>query len=163
MRGVADALLPFVDAWSVDIDAPASVVWDAVLASAPGTQAGLTRRALAALLGADPAASNGLASHALGAERPGFAVCEVVPPVTYALTGRHRFAVYQLVFRIDKRGPGRSRLTAETFATFPGTAGRLYRMLLMDAKLHALVMWFMVRRVRRRAEATLRRQGALSS
>ena len=111
----------------------------------------------------DPAASNGLASHVLGAERPGFAVCEVVPPVTYALAGRHRFATYQLVFRIDQRGPGQSRLTAETFATFPGTAGRLYRMFLMDAKLHALVMWSMVRRIRRRAEATLRRQGALSS
>jgi hypothetical protein len=36
-------------------------------------------------------------------------------------------------------------------------------MFLMDAKLHALVMWCMVRRVRRRAEAALRRQGALPS
>jgi hypothetical protein len=36
-------------------------------------------------------------------------------------------------------------------------------MFLMDAKLHALVMWCMVRRVRRRAEAALRRQGARSS
>ena len=158
-----DALLPFVDAWSVDIDAPPRVVWDAVLASAPGARAGVARRAFAALLGADPAASNGLASHVLGAERPGFMVCEVVPPVTYALAGRHRFATYQLVFRIEQRGPGQSRLTAETFATFPGTAGRLYRMILMDAKLHALVMWSMVRRVRRCAEATLRRQGAPSS
>ena len=157
------ALLPFVDAWSVDIVAPPRVVWDAVLTTAPGTQGGPVRRAIAVLLKADPADSNGLASHALGAERPGFAVCEVVAPITYALAGRHRFATYQLVFRIDQRGPGRSRLTAETFATFPGTAGRLYRMLLMDAKLHALVMWVMVRRVRRRAESTQRRQGALPS
>ena len=159
----AGALLPFVDAWSVDIDAPARVVWDTVLATAPGTRGGPVRRAIAILLKADPADSNGMASHALGAERPGFAVCEVVAPVTYALAGQHRFATYQLVFRIDQRGPGRSRLTAETFATFPGTGGRLYRMFLMDAKLHALVMWMMVRRVRRRAEATLRRQGAVSS
>ena len=157
------ALLPFVDAWSIDVGAPPRVVWDAVLASAPGAGAGIVRRALAVLLGADPAASNGLASHVLGAERPGFAVCEVVPPITYALAGRHRFAIYQLVFRIDKRGQGLSRLTAETFAIFPGPGGRLYRMFLMDAKLHALVMWFLVRRVRRRAEATVRRQGALSS
>jgi hypothetical protein len=162
-EGVADALLPFVDAWSIDIDAPAHVVWDAVLASAPATGSGVARRAAAALLAVDPAASNGLAPHVIGAERPGFAVCEVVAPATYALAGRHRFAVYQLVFRIDKRGPGLSRLTAETFATFPGRGGRLYRMFLMDAKLHALVMWVMVRRVRRRAEATLRRQGARSS
>ena len=158
-----DSLLPFVDAWSVDVDAPPRVVWEAVLASAPAARAGVARRTLAFLLGADPANTNGLAGHVLGAERPGFAVCEVVPPVTYALAGRHRLAAYQLVFRIDQRGLGQSRLTAETFAAFPGTGGRLYRMFLMDARLHALVMWFMIRRIRRRAEATLRRQGALSS
>ena len=153
------ALLPFVDAWSVDIAAPPRVVWDTVLATAPGTRGGPIRRAVAVLLNADPADSNGLASHALGAERPGFAVCEVVAPVTYALAGQHRFATYQLVFRIDQRGPGSSRLTAETFAAFPGSGGRLYRMFLMDAKLHAFVMWVMVRRIRRRAERATRREG----
>lgn len=153
------ALLPFVDAWSVDIEAPARVVWDVVLATAPGTRGGAVRRAIAVLLNADPADNNGLASHALGAERPGFAVCEVVPPATYALAGRHRFATYQLVFRIDQRGPGQSRLTAETFAAFPGTGGRLYRMFLMDAKLHGLVMWSLVRRIRRRAERAAHRKG----
>jgi hypothetical protein len=159
----ADALLPFVDAWSVDIEAPPRVVWAAVLAAAPDARPGLARRAFAFLCGASPAASNGLASHVLGAERPGFAVCEVVPQVTYALAGRHRFAMYQLVFRIDQRGLGQSRLTAETFATFPGPSGRLYRMFLMDAKLHALVMWSMVHRIRRRAEAAARREGVLPS
>ena len=123
----------------------------------------MARRALAIVLGASPAESNGLASHVIGAERPGFAVCEVVVPVTYALAGLHRFSNYQLVFRIDQRGPGQSRLIAETFATFPGAAGRLYRMFLMDFKLHALVMWSMVRRIRRRAEASVRREGAFPS
>jgi hypothetical protein len=158
-----EALLPFVDAWSVDIDAPARIVWEAVLASTPGARPGLAPRALALVLGASPADSNGLASHVIGAERPGFAVCEVVVPVTYALSGQHRFSNYQLVLRIDQRGPGQSRLTAETFANFPGPAGRLYRMLLMDFELHALVMWSMVRRIRRRAETLARREGALSS
>ncbi|WP_291986555.1 DUF2867 domain-containing protein [Luteitalea sp.] len=154
-----DALLPFVDAWSIDIEAPPRVVWDAVLAFAPGATPSIWLRAFAWLWRARPAASNGLASHVLGAERPGFAVSMVVPPATYALAGRHRFARYQLVFRIGQRGPGQSRLTAETYATFPGTAGRLYRMLLVDARLHGLVMWAMVRLVRRRAEADARRQG----
>ena len=157
------ALLPFVDAWSVDIEASPRIVWEAVLASAPGARTGLARRILAIVVGANPAESNGLASHVIGAERPGFAVCEVVVPATYALGGQHRFSHYQLVFRIDQRGPGQSRLTAETFATFPGTAGRLYRMFLMNLKLHPLVMWSMVRRIRRRAEASARREGAFPS
>jgi hypothetical protein len=153
---VTEGLLPFVDAWSIEIDAPPRVVWDAVLASAPGARPRAWHGWWARAWGADPAASNGLASHVLGAERPGFAVSEVVAPVTYALAGQHRFARYQLVFRIDHRGAGQSRLTAETFATFPGRAGRLYRMVLMDARLHALVMWSMLRVIRRRAEAAHR-------
>lgn len=157
-----DVLLPFVDAWSIEIAAPPVAVWDAVLALGPGPRPSFWYRAFASLWQADPAVSNGLASHVLGAERPGFAVCEVVRPATYALAGRHRFARYQLVFRIDQRGPGRSRLTVETFATFPGRAGRLYRMCLMDARLHGLVMWAMVRLVRRRAEADAHREGVIS-
>jgi len=158
-----NALLPFVDAWSIEIEAPPRAVWNAVLAFGPGAPPSLAHRAFARIWRTDPAGSNGLASHVLGAEAPGFAVCQSVPPATYALAGRHRFARYQLVFRIDQLEPGRSRLTAETFAIFPGPAGRLYRMFLMDAKLHGLVMWSMVRRVRRRAEAAARRAGPSAS
>ncbi len=157
------ALLPFLDAWSIDIEASPRVVWDTILAAVPGAGPSPVLRGWACVWGAEPSASNGLASHVLGAERPGFTVCEVVPPGTYALAGRHRFARYQVVFRIDKLEVGRSRLTAETFATFPGRAGRLYRMFVMDARLHALVMWSMVRRLRRRAERSACRQGSLSA
>lgn len=152
-----------MDAWSIDIEAPPLVVWEALLASVPGSRPGVGLRAWALVWRADPAASNGLASHVLGAERPGFAVCEVVPPATYALAGRHRFARYQFVFRIGQRGAGQSRLTAETFASFPGTGGRLYRTLLLDAKSHALVMWMTVRLLRRRAEHAARLQGSTSA
>ena len=153
-----DALLPFVDAWSIDIDAPPRVAWEALLGGMMGSRDTLVRRALALVLDTDPAASNGLAPHVIGAERAGFTVCEVVPPVTYALAGRHRFARYQLVFRVSQREPAGSRLTAETYASFPGTGGGLYRLLLMDAKSHALVMWIMMRVLRRRARAAARRQ-----
>lgn len=153
------ALLPFVDACSVDIEAPPRMVWAALLASVPGARPGLLVRAWAVAWKADPAESNGLASHVLGAERPGFTVAEVVPPATYALAGRHRFARYQVVFRVAQRGGGQSRLTAETFASFPGSGGRLYRMLLITTKSHALTMWIIVRLLRRRAEHLVRRQG----
>jgi hypothetical protein len=153
-------LLPFVDAWSIEIEAPPRVVWQAVLDTRPAARDPLWTQAWAALWRADPRRSNGLPPHVLGAERPGFAVCEVVPPVTYALAGEHRFARYQLVFRVGQRGAHQSRLTAETFASFPGTAGRLYRTLLIDTRVHALVMWIMVRVLRHRAEALARREGS---
>lgn len=153
------ALLPFVDAWSIDVAAPPRVVWAAVLAAVPGAHAGGWLRAWAVVWGADPPASNGLGAHVIGAERPGFAVREVVPPSTYALAGRHRFARYQVVFRIGQLQAGRSRLTVETFASFPGAGGRLYRTLLIDAKAHALVMWVTLRVLRRRAELLAAREG----
>ncbi|WP_396625875.1 SRPBCC family protein [Luteitalea sp.] len=156
-------LLPFVDAWSTEISASPRVVWEVVLGMAPGATPSLPYRLWAWAWAADPPASNGLAAHVLGAERPGFAVCEVVPPLTYALAGRHRFARYQVVFRIEQRGAGRSRLTAETYAEFPGWPGRLYRTALLDARLHGVVMWVMVRRVRRRAEALARERDQMSS
>ncbi len=153
-------LLPFVDAWSVDIEAPPRTVWQVLLESQPPAHAGGWRRALAMALGADPAVANGLGAHVIGAERPGFEVREVVAPATYALAGQHRFARYQLVYRISQRGAHQSRLTAETFASFPGPAGRLYRALVIDARLHALVMWITVRVLRTRAEARARREQA---
>ena len=158
-----EGLLPFVDAWSVDVDAPPAVVWEVLLASGPAAGNGLVRRGWARLLGCDPCESNGLAPHRIGAERPGFAVCESVRPATYALAGRHRFARYQLVFRISQRGGAGSRLTAETFASFPATPGRLYRTVVIDAKPHALVMWITLRLLRRRAERLARRQDARSA
>ncbi len=152
------ALLPFVDAWSVDVEATPRAVWEALIASHRAS--GAWARVLAAALGADPRTSNGLGAHVLGAERPGFEVCEVVSPATYALAGRHRFAQYQLVYRISQRGAHGSRLTAETFASFPGTAGRVYQTLLIDFRLHACVMWITLRALRRRAEARARREQA---
>lgn len=152
------ALLPFVDAWAVDVEAPAGVVWEVLIASVPARSPGLLLRVWAWVWGAEPAGSNGLASHELGAERPGFEVCEVVRPWAYAARGRHRFARYQLAFRIEQRGPAQSRLIAETYASFPGPAGRVYQGLVIHARAHAVVMWAMVRLVRRRAERAARRQ-----
>jgi len=156
-------LLPFVDAWSVDIDAPPRAVWEALLTAGPASRAGTAIQFWARLLGCDPREHNGLAPHRIGAERPGFAVCEAVPATTYALTGRHRFAIYQLVFRITQPEGVGSRLTAETFASFPGAAGRVYRTLVINARPHALVMWLTLRMLRRRAEALARRQDARSA
>jgi len=145
-------LLPFVDAHATDVDAPPARVWAALLESCPGAHAGGVLRVWAWLWGADPPASNGLAAHVIGAERPGLVVREVVAPATWAAAGRHRFARYQVVFRIDPRGTG-SRLTAETYAAFTGTPGRVYRFAVLTLGPHTLVVRGVLAYVRRRAEA----------
>jgi hypothetical protein len=107
----------------------------------------------ARLWGADPVESNGLGSHVIGAERPGFVVCQIVPGVTFAARGRHRFSAYQLVFSIEPRSATSSRVTAETFAEFPGVSGRLYRFLVVTLGPHTVVMRLALWYLRRRAES----------
>jgi hypothetical protein len=135
------------------VSAPPSAVWEALLAACPGPFPSTLLRLWAVAWGAEPSASNGLGAHVIGAERPGFVVREVVPAATWAAAGRHRFAVYQVVFRITPAETGRSRLTAETYASFPGTAGRVYRAAIVRCGPHAMAVRAALWYLRRRAEA----------
>jgi hypothetical protein len=135
------------------VQASPAAVWEALLATFPGTRPSWAARIAARVWGADPAESNGLASHVIGAERPGLVVCEVVTSTTLAARGRHRFAVYQIVFSVAPQSASSSVLTVETFAAFPGTLGQLYRRLVVDLGPHAVVMRLALRYLRRRAEA----------
>ena len=137
---------------ATDVDAAPAAVWDTQIAACPGPRASGLLRAWAVAVGAEPAAANGLASHVIGAERPGLVVREVVPPATWAAAGRHRFARYQVVFRIEPTVSGASRLSAETYASFPGRGGSAWRRIVMDFGLHALAMRAVLAWLRRRAE-----------
>lgn len=139
---------------ATDVDAPPDAVWDALIAACPGPHDSSLLRLWAVVWGADPARSNGLGSHVIGAERPGLEVREVVPPATWSAAGSHRFACYQVVFRIEPTQAG-CRLSAETYATFPGAAGRAYRLLVIALGPHALVMKGVLAFLRRRAEGRL--------
>jgi hypothetical protein len=67
------------------------------------------------------------------------------------LEGRHRFSSYALVFRLERLGPGRSSLRAETRAVFPGPAGGVYRALVVGTGGHAVGMRRLLAGVRRRS------------
>jgi hypothetical protein len=88
-----------------------------------------------------------------GSTFPGFRVAAVVPGRELVLGGRHRFSSYALIFRLEPAGPGRSRLTAETRARFPGPAGGLYRLLVLGTGGHAVGVRRLLAAVRRRAES----------
>src|SRR3954453_23143250 len=99
--------------------------------------------------------------HALDVERPpedvwealertapstGFRVTESTAPAKLVLEGRHPFSRYALVFLIEPRDGGGSSARAQTWAAFPGVAGRLYRAAVVGSGMHAVLVRRMLRR-----------------
>ncbi len=73
-------------------------------------------------------------------------------PYLLGFSGEHRFSRYQLTFVLRPLGPNRTAITAHTSAVFPGVAGRLYRLAVIDSRAHVLATRFILRRIARRAE-----------
>jgi hypothetical protein len=129
-----DPDLPYIDENRTTVEAPPDVVWsglrtyvDRMLAANDG---GLFTR----VLGTDPSG--------------GFAIDEEVPPRRLALTGRHRFSRYALVFELDPHGQ-QTVLRALTYARFPGPHGRVYRLLVIGTRLHVVATRRLLRSIRR--------------
>ncbi|MEV5320823.1 hypothetical protein AB0K92_24785 [Streptomyces sp. NPDC052687] len=145
--------LPFVDVHTVLVDAEPAVVWRAAGEAVARSFAGGPSEGVARLLGAADPAASGPRPPAPGATVPGFRVVGAVEDRELALAGRHRFSAYALVLRLEREGPGRTRLRAETRAAFPGPAGRLYRLLVIGSRAHRLAVRRLLAGIRRRAEA----------
>jgi hypothetical protein len=89
----------------------------------------------------------------------GFVIDEATPPTRLVLRGRHPFAVYRLVFDLTEDGPHRTRVSATTWAAFPGLHGRIYRGLVIGSGGHWVVVGLMLRRIAAAALARHRRRG----
>jgi hypothetical protein len=90
---------------------------------------------------------------------PFFSLEEAVPTERLALKGRHPFAVYRLVFALDDDGPARTRLSARSWADFPGVCGKVYRELVIGTGGHRVA----VRRMLKRIAAEARARGAATT
>jgi len=114
---------------------------------------GSEQRLLGRVLGLDPAALGGEWSGepAPGATVPGFRVDRVVPGELLSLRGGHRFSQYRLDFALAPAGPGRSTLSARTWAEFPGIAGAAYRLLVIRSGAHVLITRRLLRTIAHRA------------
>jgi hypothetical protein len=75
-----------------------------------------------------------------------------VPELELALVGRHRFSSYALTFRIDRLGPDRTQLRAESRAAFPGVLGRAYRIAVIGTGGHAVAVRRLLTAVQRGSE-----------
>ena len=150
------AQLPPVDEHSVEIAAPPSRTWEALVGILPRVFDNRRSRIFAPVLGSAHTEAKGEPS-VIGSTLPGFVVARSVRPATLALLGQHRFSRYALVFCIDELGPGRSRLRAETRAEFPGRKGRAYRKLVIGSRGHIAAVNRILEAVRKRAERSVAR------
>jgi hypothetical protein len=134
--------LPYVDEHSHRIDAPADVVWTALLKVLRREIAGSAP--IARILGCDPAQGTAEFAGRPGEAVPGFRVVEAEPGRRLELRGRHRFSNYALTFVLDG-----DRLRAQTHAEFPGFLGQLYRAAVIGSGGHRLITRRLLRQVAR--------------
>ena len=69
------------------------------------------------------------------------------------LDGRHRFSTYAVIFRVEAVGHDRTRLHAESRASFPGPAGRAYRLLVVGSGGHVVAVRRLLSGIVRRVAA----------
>ena len=129
--------LPFIDEHARAVTVPAAVAW----------------RAVRDVMGGPSGAAAGSYARLVGArDGRAFTVARREPPRLLELVGEHRFARYSLVFIVDGIDPDHCSVRAQTRAEFPGWAGRLYRLLVIDSRAHVLAVRRMLARIARRAE-----------
>lgn len=132
--------LPYIDEHSQRVDAPADMVWAALLKVLRRQMGGSSP--IARILGCDPAQSTAEFAGRPGETVPGFRVVEAEPGRRLALRGRHRFGDYALTFILDG-----GRLRAQTHAAFPGVLGRLYRAAVIGSGGHRIATRRLLRQI----------------
>jgi hypothetical protein len=161
--------LPYIDEHSIAVGATRERAWRALCDT---LRTSLSRAAPAPLARAwqlQPPRASGdwRATPRVGDSLTGFTVAELQPCERLELRGRHRFSRYALVFELDAADGDRDRdgdggggeegegegctLRAQTYAAFPGIAGRAYRALVIGSHGHELVVRRLLRGVARRA------------
>lgn len=143
--------MPPVDERSIEIDASAEAAWAALFPTLTRMLDGKLSRRLAQRLKARDTVADGDLHHP-GGTLPGFVVARAISPVMLALMGEHRFSSYALVIRIDLLPGQRSRVRAETRASFPGVKGTLYKTAVVGSRGHAFTIRRMLRSLKKQAE-----------
>ena len=146
--------LPYIDEHAVTVDAEPDSVWRALLETSRRELTGNPPAALIRLMDLHPSGRRGdwQGIVRVGDALPGFAVEEVREAEHLRLRGGHRFSSYSLVFDIAPAPGGRgSRLSARTYAAFPGLLGRGYKALVIDSRAHRLIVRRLLGRIASRA------------
>jgi hypothetical protein len=143
--------LPLVDEHAVDVEAPPSAVWPALLATVDEAFSGRVASVYALVVRCSDPRSGGPRPLAEGSTLVGFRVAVADPPHELVLAGHHGFSTYTLTFRLAPAAAG-THLTATTHARFPGLHGRLYRQAILRTGAHVRGVRGLLDATRRRAE-----------
>jgi hypothetical protein len=144
--------LPFVDEHATTIATGTDEVWPVLLETLARTFSRTGAAGFATIVGCADRSNGGPRPLAEGSTTPGFRVASAVPGSELVLEGRHRFSSYALIFRLDRLGPDRSRLRAETRAEFPGVSGGIYRFLVIGTRGHLVAVRRLLSTVKHRSE-----------
>jgi hypothetical protein len=147
------ASLPYVDEHTTVVEAEADAVWQALTRALERFLDRPKAAGYARLVGADYLTASGPRPLAERSRFPGFLVTTADPPHELVLEGRHSFAVYALILRLEPADLGRTRLRAETRAAFPGLVGAVYKRLVLGTGAHRAGVRRLLAAVRRRSEA----------
>jgi hypothetical protein len=145
--------LPYVDEHAIVVAADPDAVWTALTSTLDTAFSRTAASTFARAVGCADDRASGPRPIAEGSSIPGFRVVTAEPPQRLVLVGRHRFSSYALTFDVDELSDHRSRLRAESRATFPGMTGAVYRMLVVGTAGHAVAVRGLLSRVRRAAES----------
>ena len=146
------AHLPYIDEHAVDVHCDPDNAWDSLLETLEAAFSGSAASAYARAVGCTDRTASGPRPLVAGSTIPGFRVVSADPGRELVLAGRHRFSTYALIFRLDRAGPGHSRLRAESRAAFPGITGAAYRLLVVGTGGHVLGVRRLLSGVARRCD-----------
>jgi hypothetical protein len=144
--------LPRLDEHASDIAADVDDVWPILIETLDRSFSRAGAAGYARIVGCTHRSASGPRPLAEGSTVPGFRVVAAVPGSELVLEGSHRFSSYALIFRLEQVGSGRSRLTAESRASFPGLAGGVYRLLVIGTGGHVVLVRRLLTDIKRRSE-----------
>lgn len=146
------ASLPYLDEHTTLVAAGVDDVWRGLGETLDRSFSRPSMAGYARLVRSADRSASGPRPLAEGSTFPGFRVAAAIPGRELVLRGSHRFSSYALIFRLEPVGPGRSRLSAESRAVFPGPAGAFYRRLVIGTGGHVAGMRRLLSAVRHRSE-----------
>jgi hypothetical protein len=144
--------LPRIDEHRIVINAGVADVWRVLIDTLDRSFSRNATAGFARVVGCADRTASGPRPLAAGSTIPGFHVTDSKPESELVLEGRHHFSTYSLTFRLESAGPGRTRLSAESRADFPGPAGRVYRLLVIGTRGHVFAVRRLLSGIKRRSE-----------
>lgn len=145
--------LPYVDEYEIEIAAGVDDVWQALTDIVDRSMSTALMTRYTRIIGCADRAASGPRPLAQASTIPGFRVTVANPGSELVLVGRHYFSTYALIFRLEKIDVVRSRLNAESRASFPGFAGKIYKLLIIGTHGHIAAIRRLLSAVSSRSEA----------